>query len=465
MLVAIASYGVKNLGLLKKTIQQYQAMSMSVDVVVLSEGPKDLPPDVRVQIGLPSKNPWSLPFAHKSLFAANVNNYDLFVYSEDDMGVTEDNIEAFLRATDVLKDDEIAGFLRYEKARDGSIWMPDAHSTFHWQPDSVVERGGQVFAQYTNEHAAFYILTREQLGRAIASNGFLREPYEGSYDMLCAAATDPYTSCGFRKLVGVSTLSEFLIHHMSDRYAGQMGLPLSVFEEQVDTLHAIHQGEHPATSLCTVESRVARGEWSKDYYERPHAALMRMVPDGAKTIVSIGCGWGAMEAELRERGSDVVVLPLDSVIGAAAAKRGLKPVYGDLERCLAKLPRDTFDCVVISNLLHLQQDPADLFRRCADLVKGGGSIVIDSPNFGRVPILATRLFGTGKFPEVRTFEEGGVTTLGPGTLSRAARQAGLSADDVRWYDQPARWAAWLRFLPRRLAWITAKSWVFRAIRT
>ncbi len=45
---------------------------------------------------------------------------------------------------------------------------------------------GETYAQFTNAHSACYILTRDQLRRAIASGGFMTEPYAGEYDMLYA---------------------------------------------------------------------------------------------------------------------------------------------------------------------------------------------------------------------------------------------------------------------------------------
>ena len=89
VLVAICSYGEKNLQFLKQIIQTYQRMPMAVDIVVLSEAPKDLGLNVKVVVGLPSKDPWSLPFGHKGIFAENVERYDLFIYSEDDIQISE----------------------------------------------------------------------------------------------------------------------------------------------------------------------------------------------------------------------------------------------------------------------------------------------------------------------------------------------------------------------------------------
>src|SRR5271167_4526523 len=113
MLVVIASYGSANDRYLLRVLAEYRSMPYATDIVVLSNAPKDLGSNVTVIVGLPNKHPWSLPFGHKRIFADRVNDYDLFVYSEDDMLVTERNIEAFRQATTVLEDDEIAGFLRF----------------------------------------------------------------------------------------------------------------------------------------------------------------------------------------------------------------------------------------------------------------------------------------------------------------------------------------------------------------
>ena len=63
--------------------------------------------------------------------------------------------------------------------------------------------------------------------------------------MACTAATDPYTNCGFRKVVCISSLEDFLIHHLSNRYVNQFGISLPAYQEQVQTLIEIRDGVHP----------------------------------------------------------------------------------------------------------------------------------------------------------------------------------------------------------------------------
>src|SRR5208283_3449425 len=160
LLVAIASYGEKNLPYLKQVIQSYRDMTFETDLVVISNLPKKLGDDVKVVVGLPSSNPWSLPFAHKPVFAENVERYDLFVYTEDDIKVTENQIRAFMRATAAMEPDEIPGYIRFEVGQNNIKLLTEAHAAFHWKPESVKRRGGYTIAEFKNEQAGFYIVTQ-----------------------------------------------------------------------------------------------------------------------------------------------------------------------------------------------------------------------------------------------------------------------------------------------------------------
>ncbi len=401
-----------------------------------------------------------------SLFLRKTSHsYDLFVYSEDDMEVTERNVRAFLRATPHLTSDEIAGFLRYEVDKSGVWSLPDVHGPFHWRPESVIQRGEYVFAQFSNEHSACYVLTQAQLRKAITSGGFLREPYEGRHDMLCTAATDPYTSCGFRKVICISALEDFLVHHLSDRYAkervaAQIGLPLLDCKKQIETLNAILEGSHPVSTLCDVESRMPHRKWSKSYYEEPSQELLALVPNDARQILSIGCGWGATEACLRGRGATVTAIPLDSIIGSAAAHRGIDVVYGSLESSLGELGSRTFDCVFMTNLLHLLPNPREAVERCSQFVRKGGTLVISGPNFDSLRVRAKRLVGREGHRRLGAYADSGISSFGKTTLKRFLRTSGLRVSAMHWSSRDAPH----RIEERVGGSLGATSWVLQALK-
>lgn len=462
ILVAVASYGKNNLEFLRKIICDYRSMNMDIDLVVNSDAPKYLGAGVKVMVGLPGRNPHSLPFAHKRIFAEKSDRYDLFVYSEDDIGVKEQNIREFLQATADLEPDEIAGYLRYEVGQDGTVSLPDVHGPFHWKPESVRRRGSYTVAEFTNEHAGFYILTQAQLRRAIASGGYLRGPYEGRYGMLETAATDPYTCCGFRKVICISAFEQFLIHHMPNRYVGVMGIPLTAFKEQIQTLNDIKNGLHRATRLCEVEPKVLQRNWSKRYYEDPDQELLRMVPENAATILSVGCGWGATEVKLKLRGSQVTALPLDSVIGASVARQEIEVVSGTLAECSRSLGGRKFDCVLMSDLLHLLPDPWSVLREYSGFVGSGGVLIIAGYNFDFLPYLFKRRFGMGDYRKLHDFNQSGVHLLRTATLKEELRRAGFQTERLCWFEAfPPKPLPHLRHWPGRL---TKRNWIIKAYR-
>jgi hypothetical protein len=458
MLVAIASYGEKNLHFLEKIIAEYRRMTLQVDVVVLSNAAKTLGPDVDVRVGLPNSNPWSLPFAHKPIFAAAADRYDLFLYSEDDILITEAHIRALLRLTPHLQADEVAGYLRYEVDHEGNRWLPDVHGAFHWKPEAVKRRGAYVLGEFTNEHAACYVLTRAQLHAALSSGGFLTGPREGRYDMLCTAATDPYTCCGMRKVVCISDLDDFLVHHMSNRYAGEVGLTLTQFRAQIEAQLAILEGRVPGATAFDTESRMLAREWSKCYYEPASDAVLDLVQPSDRRILSVGCGAGASEIRLRDRGAAVTAIPLDSVIGVCAARQGIEVVAGPLEECLSRLQGRRFDCVLITNLLHLRSQYAPLLEQLAGLT-GARSFVICGPNFRTLRVLAKRALRRSWYHKLRAFEESGINIVGPREVRRALRAAGLEIREVRWFSSHTG-----RALEQRMGVLGSPSWALRAVR-
>jgi SAM-dependent methyltransferase len=463
VLVAIASHGEKNRTFLKRVIAAYRAMRCGLELVVNSDAPRTFEPGVRVIVGRPTRDPRSLPFAHKRLFATNLERYDLFIYTEDDIEVTESNIRAFLRASTVLEPSEVAGHIRYEVGADGAVSVPDAHAQYHWRPESVRLRGEFTVAEFTNEHAGMYMLTQAQLRRVIASGGYLRDSGEGRYGMLESAATDPFTRCGLRKVMCISALDEFLIHHLPNNYVGVMGTPLLDFRQQIDALTAIQRGMWPVTTYCEVEPKVLQRNWSKRYDEKPGVELIRVLPlrPGA-SVLSVGSGAGEIELELRRRRLRITAVPLDSVSGYLLRHRGFEVVMSTHEECGDALRGRTFDCVLIMNLLHLLPDWRRVLRRLGGVVGRNGTLVIAGYNFDYLPHRVKRLCRVGEFGRLRRFEEGGVHTEGVSRVSRELVQLGFGIESLAWYDDapPASWARGRRWPPRMLR----RNWIMRARR-
>lgn len=427
ILVCIASYGSRNDVYLAQLLQEYGRMPYDVDVVVVSNIEKPLPPGVELRVGTPTKNPWSLPFAHRAVFEERKDQYDLFIYSEDDTLITRSHVDAFMRAAAILKDDELAGFLRSEEGPDGTMYFSTIHRHYHWDPKSVVVRGGETFAFFTNEHGACYILTREQLRKAIASGGYSVPPHEGKYDMLVSAATDPYTQCGFRKLICISKLEEFTCKHLTNKYVGRTGLESDIVQVQIQALLDIGRGAKNAGEPTPVETLLPGTRWAKSYYEPRRDDLVGLIPSTASSALSVGCGWGAFEEVLVERGIEVTAVPLDVVIGAVAERRGVRVLDTSIARGHDLVPAASFDVLMILGLLHLTSDPVDLLRQYSAALKPTGVLLITVPNVMHLAVRLRRLVGDTGLAGLGDFRRSGVHVVSPGQVVAWLEASGLRA--------------------------------------
>ena len=427
ILVVIASYGVAGDRYLSRLVEEYRSMSFHVDVIVLSNAQKQVPPGVELVVGLPIKNPWSLPFRHKQIFADRLNDYDVFIYSEDDILITERNIRAFLWASDVLAENEIPGFLLFEVGPDGRTNYPQAHGPFHWDVQSLKSIDGNKFAFFTNEHAACYMLTRKQLQRAIHSGGFLVPPHEGKYDMLCSAATDPYTQCDFRKLICISQFSDFSLHHLPNKYVGKLGVSGEEMTKQIETLLKLTLNGKPHPPF-QAQTRLMGSRYSKDYYEPVREDVVSLISPKLKNILSLGCAQSATEVRLVERGHRVVAVPMDSVISAGAEDLGVELVNGDFKTARERLAGEQFECFLILGTLHLVPDPVDLLRSFLSILSAGGQVIATMPNTARLSVFVGRICRDKRFLGLGRYKEAGLHLTSKRIASGWFAAAGLKVE-------------------------------------
>ena len=380
ILVAIANYGTGNRQHLERLISAYRAMRARVDIVVLSNIPKDLGTGVEVRVGLPSPNPWSLPFAHRKLFIERQRDYDLYIYSEDDTLILQHNIEAFLEAVEQLSDGEIPGFLRSEVAADGSVYISSIHSHFRWRTSSVQRKRGGVYAEFSNEHSACFILTQHQLARAIRSGGFVVEPHQGRHDMLCTAATDPYTQCGMKKLIRLDRIDDFILPHLPNKYVGRMGIHREDLETQKKAMMEILENPALIGRNFDVEAQSAAAGGNRNCYERPSGEVVESVGRKGWRILSVGCGWGESERALSAKGARVTGIPIDHVFGRMSESRGIEIVQGPALHALELLRPQRFDAILFNGSLHLASNPSELLSSATTLLREGGVVVVKAPN-------------------------------------------------------------------------------------
>lgn len=380
VLVAIASHGTKNLPYLERVLAEYRSLPYETDIVVVSDAPKDLGPDVEVVVGIPGDDPWTLPFAHRPIFGERRGRYDLYVYAEDDILLTQRTVDAFVEVSAGLPNDEIPGLLRVEKDEQGRLSFDGFHSAYRWLPETARRRGPDLYACHSNDHAGCYLATAKQLETAIDSGGFLVPPHEGRYALLETACNDIYTQCGLTRVVCVSRIDDFTVHHLPNKYVGKWGISRAELDLQIEALAEI--SESPGAwvgPLVEPESPLHAGAWWKDLYAPPAPWLEELVAPSAEDVLVVGCGDGRLEEALVARGQRVTALPIDPVLSRCARARGIETVHTPLGGAPAALAGRSFDCLVLPHVLQLVPEPARLIAGLAGSLRPEGQLVLSLP--------------------------------------------------------------------------------------
>lgn len=423
ILVAIASHGTAQDKYLAQLLAELRKFSLPVTPVVLSNQPKDAS-SAEVVVGVPSSDPYSLPFAHRKLFAERINEYDLFIYTEDDMLITEKHVRTFLELQPKLRDDELLGFIRSEVDPAGTVYISSIHSHFRWLPDTVVNREGEIFAQLSNQHSGSFIVTRAQLQKAIASGGFLIPPHAGRYGMLESAATDIYLRCGFRRLLCVSRIEDCILPHLPNKYYKRLGIPLEEFRDQKEALLKLARSGGWTGALLEPATNQFGFRWSKHLYVGPDLDLLSKVPAQARNVLVVGSTSGKNELHLKSKGHNVTAIPLDSVFGHRLLRLGFRVVEGDLNASVKALGPEIFDAILLPNVLHLVPNPVSWLSALKSLLSPEGEIIFNVTNTAEVTerIKDRR---AGRVPLGKSFKEHGVQFVTANRIRRWLRSSGL----------------------------------------
>jgi SAM-dependent methyltransferase len=111
------------------------------------------------------------------------------------------------------------------------------------------------------------------------------------------------------------------------------------------------------------------------HYDR---RLADSVPDGARSVLDVGCGDGFLAARIADRVPGVVALDIDAPVLARARARFPDTAVTWREGDLLDdpFPVTTFDAVVSNATLHHFADAGDALGRLAALVGPGGTLAV-----------------------------------------------------------------------------------------
>ena len=275
ILVCIAHYGTSNREHLHRVLSEFDSYKKyEVTVTLFVTDPVDTAPykNIKVMQNLFDRSIGTmLTREHKKVMAGLVNDYDLFIYDEDDILITEKNIDTFLYIQKAFNDTNyVCGFLRYElKPNDPYKFLVDCHPahTIHRRTSNILYQKslfikGMEYFEPTNIHQGCYILTKDLLKRCIDSGNYISDAfYAGQRE---SDASGVYVFCGLTKVISKDSMKDLLVHHLSNKYVTTH--PLYTKELVVDDEKLLKMSNLQTKTLAVILHHNTP-KYTKDLYE------------------------------------------------------------------------------------------------------------------------------------------------------------------------------------------------------
>ncbi|MCB2213044.1 class I SAM-dependent methyltransferase [bacterium] len=118
----------------------------------------------------------------------------------------------------------------------------------------------------------------------------------------------------------------------------------------------------------------------KSETERFFNQLRRYAPEGGR-VLDIGCGYSGMLSRLKAIGFDVVGIDADERVTEGCEKEGYEVIAGRFDEAL--FDEESFDIIVCRSVIEHVEEPLILLGAIDGLLKPGGLMAIETPNFGQ----------------------------------------------------------------------------------
>jgi len=217
ILVVLVNYGDDQIQYLEQVVKELKSFKKyEVSIIVNSNIPLDIEGVNQVNV-IELSDYQLLPLTCRQVIWDHKDDFDLFLFGENDHLFKEHHIDRHLEYLKIIPDSRITGLIQYEE-NETSRYYPAYHAHYEWDFNSVEEYGGKQFAHFSNIHQATFILNKEQLHKIGHLHDFNHFFGPSNYSVKCKVNTDIYQFCGMKKIICISDFEDNLIHHLPNIY-------------------------------------------------------------------------------------------------------------------------------------------------------------------------------------------------------------------------------------------------------
>lgn len=239
LLVVLVNYGTEQLSYLDKVIAEFRKYENYKVQIIVNSNIQISNKNIDILNVIELDNYQLLPLTCRKTIWENRDNFDVFVYGENDHLFLEKHINKHLEYSRILPSNRISGLIQYEIDETGRYY-PGYHIDFEWDFQNPEVYDGKIFAHFSNVHQASFILTKDQLLKVSQKFSFIelvdentiyyrilrklrnffgyRMERKDRYSVKCKVNTDIFIYGGMKKMICITDFEDNLIHHLPNIY-------------------------------------------------------------------------------------------------------------------------------------------------------------------------------------------------------------------------------------------------------
>ena len=118
-----------------------------------------------------------------------------------------------------------------------------------------------------------------------------------------------------------------------------------------------------------------------DYFVRDFSTIVKLIPEGTKSILNVGCGKGVLGKALKVKGiKEVWGIEIDPLLASEAVFFMDRVITGDIENIIIPERKNSFDCIVMTDVLEHLKDPWSAFKKLTEYLSEDGVMIASISN-------------------------------------------------------------------------------------
>ncbi len=187
--------------------------------------------------------------------------------------------------------------------------------------------------------------------------------------------------------------------------------------------------------MGSMEGVVYKRPKAEKYFVEEREEIFPMLPSYCARVLDLGCGTGKTSQTLKKTGRVGWVCGVEGSPEAAAAARSCldQVVEGDIEKIEYPFPDESFDAILLLDILEHLVDPWTVVEKMTRLLKPGGVLIASIPNVRHFSVVFPLLFlGDWRYQEEGLLDSTHIRFFTKKTAIQLMTSSGLVLDDFQY---------------------------------